>query len=199
MKKIIAGIAALVVAGIGAGIGIAQTQSPSAGSSSASSFSALSTSGLSSNVPSTQQSMLSDLAGSAQAAQAKQLFVGSGNTKGYSISATQNVSGGICVDGSYIAGCFDQFPKNGVVFRTAMNTDGAVTSSSKQLISGVVSDQVKSLSAQIGDQQVPITIQNDAFVYVASAPGVWVDQLVVTNADGSTANIAISDPNRPTS
>jgi hypothetical protein len=143
--------------------------------------------------------MLSDLAGSAQASQAKQLFVGSGNLKGYSISATQNGSGGVCVDGSYIGGCFDQFPKNGVIYRTAMNTDGAVTSSSKQLISGVVSDRVKSLSAQIGDQHVPITIQNGAFVYLASAPGVWVDQLVVAYADGSTSNIPISDPNRPTS
>jgi hypothetical protein len=199
MKKIIAGIAALVVAGVGAGIGIAQTQISSAGASSASSFSALSSSGVSGNVSSVQQSMLSDLAGPAQAAQAKQLFVGSGNTKDYSISATKDSSGGFCVDGSYIAACLDQFPKSGVVYRTAMNTDGAVTSTSKQLISGVVSDQVTSLSAQIGSQLVPITIQNGAFVYVASAPGVWVDQLVATNADGSTANIAISDPNRPTS
>lgn len=199
MKKAMIGIAVLAAAGIGAGIGIAKTQGSAPSPNAAGNFSGLATSGSSSAVSSTQQKMLSDLAGAAQASQAKQLFVGTGNLKGYAIAATRSSGGGVCVDGAYIGGCFDQFPSNGVVYTTAMNTDGAVTSDSKQLISGVVSNQVKTLSAQIGSQQVPIAIQNGAFVYVASAAGVWVDQLVVSNTDGSTANIPIADPNRPAS
>jgi hypothetical protein len=111
------------------------------------------------------------------------------------LSTAPGPNGEVCFTGPAGAGCLTQFPANGVAFTTGTDTYGATNSNAHQVVAGVVADDVTSLTANVGDMNTPIQLQNGGFIYVSPEPGAPVTALTVTHTDGSTSSVRVEDAN----
>lgn len=117
-------------------------------------------------------------------------------SKAYAVDAAPTPDGSVCVGTPVGGGCFDSFSDDGVSFSVGMNNDGPASSSDRELIAGVASDDVTKILVIAGNRRLPVPLRNGGFIYESPEVGLWADALLVTLAKGASVSVRVGNANR---
>lgn len=127
---------------------------------------------------------------------ARQLISAVGS-KGFAVSAAPTSDGGVCIASPVGGGCFPRFEPDGVAIGTGMDNDGPASPSDRELLAGVASDRVSSITVLAGARHLPVQLRNGGFIYESPEVGLWADALLIGFGDGSSTRVAVGNANRP--